>query len=50
MFPSNLEYKNDNISQNDNEDLNEMCACVQAMQKLVTQTPVIPNLVTSDLS
>lgn len=27
MFPSSLEYINDNISQNDNEGLSEMCDC-----------------------
>lgn len=28
MFPSNLEYINDNVSENDNEDLSEMCDCI----------------------
>lgn len=28
MFPSNLEYINDNVFANDNEDISEMCDCV----------------------
>lgn len=34
MFPSNFEYVSDNAFENDDEDLSEICDCLQAEQKL----------------
>lgn len=49
MFPSNLEYINDNVFANDNEDIGEMCDCVYRQCRSSDTTPAILNIVTSGL-